>query len=446
MLKLNFTWYFLAVVNINLIAYSSPVEKMIENNTELISYIEELNYNGIISVRKGNETLIDKAFGVKNIVTQEKLVMADRFQIGSITKQFVAAGILKLIEENKISLSDQVSKFIPAFLNLEPMTIKNLLNHASGLVNFTEIENFWELATSGKLNTDDDLINLSLSFPLKFKPGSEYKYSNTNYIVAGRIIEIVSGEPWINFIKIKLLNPLNMTNTGYESKFSKASEVSGHIKNSEGQFEVFPDFELRWASAAGGIYSTAEDMQKWCNIYSNANILSVDSKKEFLTPYLNNYALGVKVLRAPNMTRVFHDGKTPGFGATLDYLIEKDLCIVTFNNFDGNIILNEVLYSFFTNGKFFKLKNKKAEDSIINFQDFYGYYEGSKLKINVYSKDDNLIFFPEGQKEFTLLHVDKDSFVLPNIFGDEFLRDENGKVYAIKHYQNGTVSVFKKVQ
>lgn len=83
-----------------------------------------------------------------------------------MTKQFVAAGLLKLVEQNKVNLNDPVSKFLPNFRKIEVITLKNLLNHASGLINFTDIENFWKLSEDGKINSDDDIIEFALQYPL----------------------------------------------------------------------------------------------------------------------------------------------------------------------------------------------------------------------------------------------------------------------------------------
>lgn len=420
---------------------AGPIQT-ISSAPELETYLNEANFNGVLFVSKENEVLFKKAFGVKDFVGNIPLTTEDKFQIGSVTKQFVAASILKLQEENKLSLDDDVTKFLPEYQVYNGIKIRDILNHTAGIANYTEKPDFWQSLDPNRSPTLTDLINAFTVYPSDFAPRSQYRYSNSGYIVAGRIVEVVSGETWDNFIKTRFLAPLQMTQTGYVENFREVSDVVGH--RAPGFTPV--NLNLAWAAAAGGIYSTVDDLAKWTSIYDTSNLLSEDSKTQMQTPFLENYGLGIVVSTSNGETKITHGGRTPGFTTKLTYLKNAKLKVVKFDNTDGGILEPESLaVRLFTIGKADAVKLKPYAVDGIDLSQYTGFFKGDDLSVNVFLKEGELYLQPDdGQPAYKLVPNDKDSFRLMAFAGEEFLRNENGQVVAIRHYQGGRTSEFKK--
>ena len=425
-------------------SFAGPMKEL-KDQEQLDSYFRESGFNGVLLVAKKNKILYKKAFGVKDFITNHPLSTEDIFQIGSVSKQFVAASLLKLQEEKKISIDDEIIKYLPELINFKGITIRDLLNHTSGVASYTDESDFFKKIDYNKILSLNDLINLIYKLPTEFEPKTNWNYSNSGYIIAGKIIEIASGLSWDQYIKINFFDPMGMKNSGYIHYFNQISDVIGHVK-SEGNYIPVTDFNMSWALSAGGLYSTLDDLLKWVDIYDSSSLLSDNSKIEMQTPFKNNYALGVEVEKFNDEIKITHGGRTPGFVTNLTYLKSSGYKTVKFDNTDGGVVDTAALaLDFYAKGSVsvVKLNSYPIEEAVLN--DYVGHYQGDGMNLNLFVKDGNLFLQPDdGQKPYRLIANDKDSFRLFGIAGEEFIRDSNGKVNEIKHYQNGKVSIFKK--
>lgn len=419
---------------------------VIENPTELDRYMQSSDFNGVVYVAKNKSTLLKKAFGVKDFNSRIPLTTEDKFQIGSVSKQFVAASLLKLQEEGKLSLDDELTKFFPEQIKLKNIKVRNILNHTAGLKNYTDQEEFWKMTENNRLLTLEEISEYIFSLPFDFEVGSKWNYSNSGYILAGMIVEKLTGETWDQFIKRNFLSPLEMTNTGYNLHFEEVSDVVGHMQDEDGKQVPILGFSLSWALSAGALYSTLEDLAKWTQIYDESHLLNSESKKQMQTAFLGDYGLGVWIKNYNGQTLITHSGRTPGFVTKLHYVKESKLNVVTFNNTDGNgPDLSDILLDFYTLGKAVSLKTKLFPMSEETMSQYAGNFSQDGFSVKVYLEGGRLFLFPDGQKPFLMKPVDVDSFNLEGFAGEEFLRDSEGKVFALKHYQNGRSSIFKKV-
>ena len=441
----------LSVLSLSMLAWSFSLWAgpfiQVNSLNDLESYIDHSKFNGVMLVSKNHKTLFEKAHGFRDFEKNVPLSMNDKFQIGSVSKQFVSASILKLAQEGKLSLEDDLSNFYPEYDALKGIKIRDLLNHTSGIKNYTDEEDFWKSLTPETILSLKDISDFISKLSLDFSPRSNWNYSNSNYILAGGILEKVSGETWDSYISHHFLRPLQMNDSGYEMYFENASPVVGHMYEGDGTRYPVTDFNLSWALSAGALYATAADLVKWTDIYDQSDILSNDSKNEMQTPFLNQYALGVFVSKFNNDTMISHGGRTPGFVTRFNYLKEDHLAVVTFNNTDGNgPDLSKVLLSFFATGKTEVLKDTPYPMPESILAQFVGNFSGEGLSIQVFLKEGKLYLFPEGQKPFLMTPVDVDSFNLEGLAGEEFLRNASGKVIGIRHFQGGGSTVFQKVE
>ncbi|HLE09606.1 MAG: hypothetical protein A2504_12120 [Bdellovibrionales bacterium RIFOXYD12_FULL_39_22] len=424
--------------------FAGPVIEL-KSEYALKKNIKQRDFSGVILVAQDSKILMKQAFGYKNLKTKIPITTNDRFQIGSNTKQFVAASLLLLQEDGRLSLNDSVTKYLPSLTEYSEVRIVDLLNHSSGITNFTDHEEFWGMVNYDVTMTLDDIINFSRNYPLDFAPRAKWSYSNTGYILAGKIMEQVSDESWDNFIKNHFLRPLEMNDSGYQIYFEQASDVLGHIRN-EGRMESVPKFNLSWALSAGALYSTADDLLKWTSIYDNSTLVSEESKKMMQTPFLENYGLGVRILPLGNDVVIEHGGRTPGFVSKIMYLKNAKLAIIVLDNIDGAVqTVPDLLFEFFTSGHAQAIRPANYSMPVETYQDFVGNYVGPRLSVKIFVTNGQLFLQPnDGQPPYLLRANDKDSFNLEEFAGEEFIRNTEGEVVELKHYQHGQVSYFEK--
>ena len=425
-------------------AFAGPLQE-IKTQAQFESYLIESQFNGVLLVAQKDKILFKRAFGVKDFITNTPINTDDKFQIGSVSKQFIAVAILKLQEEKKLSIDDEIVKFLPDLISLKGIRIKDVLNHTSGVANYTDQKKFWELVDFNRTFKFEDILNFVVKLPLDFSPTTKWNYSNSGYIIAGKIVEVVSGQSWDQYIKINFLDPLQMNNTGYSEYFSKVSDIIGYSELN-GKLVPVPEFNMSWALSAGALYSTLDDLLKWTDIYEASTLLSEDSKLQMQTPFLKNYALGLSILKFNNEIKISHGGRTPGFTTNLAYLKTSKLKVVKFDNTDGGIAdAAEIALNFYAKGSTTALKVKPYEINKNVFAEYVGNYVGSRLNFNVFIKDEVLFLQPnDGQPAYPLVANDQDSFRLMGIAGEEFIRDSSGLVVGLKHYQSGEISEFTK--
>ncbi len=420
-------------------------------NTQVDSYIQKSGYNGVILVAKEKNILMKKAYGDTTLNNENgrPLVLSDKFEIGSITKQFVAASLLKLQEEGKISLDDEITKYLPynsAYNSvLKNIRIRDLLNHSSGVANYTDQEKFWDMVEYSRVLTLDEIIDFILPLPFDFEVRTQWKYSNSGYILAGKILEIVSNESWDQYIKNHFLIPLGMTDTGTTTYFENVSQAVGHMMQN-GTLVPFTAFNLSWAQSAGALYSTVDDLLKWMAIYDETDLLSASSKKEMQTPFLRDYALGIGVKPFKDERMISHGGRTPGFVSNVTYLDKTKLSIICLDNIDGSVAgIGDVLLLYFTEGKAQAIKLDDYAMTENQLNQFVGAYECDTLKIKLLIQNGTLYLLPDGQRAYKMRPNDVDSFDLERFAAEEFFRNESGAVTGFTHYQGRTTSTCKKV-
>ncbi len=425
-------------------AFAGPMVE-ISSKEELNSYIVKSKFNGVVLVAKDKNILMKEAFGYKNLESKIPLTTSDKFQIGSNTKQFIAASLLKLQEEGRVSLDDSITKYLPELSEYKNIKVRDILNHTSGISNYTDHEEFWSMLDYNKTLTLDEIINFTSKFPLEFETKTKWNYSNSGYIIAGKILEIVSGQTWDEFLEENFLKPLDMKDTGYQEYFEKISDVTGNVLQND-KLVPFTDLNLSWALSAGALYSTVDDLLKWTSIYEKSSIISDSSRKEMQTPFLKNYGLGLWIQPYNDDVLIKHGGRTPGFVSNIDFLRNSKLKVITLDNIDGKTSdVAGILVDFYSNGKALAIKTDSYPLQVESFQEYEGEFASGKFEVKVFVNGNKLFLQPnDGQPAYLMIPNDKDSFNLQFISGEEFIRNAKGTIIALKHYQNNHVSSFIK--
>ena len=255
-------------------------------------YVQFAHGTGVV-VGYGIDELTSFAYGVSNVGTGEPLKTDNLFEIGSITKSFTAVTILKLVEEEKekLKLEDTIDKWFPDFEKGDKITVKMLLNHTSGIKEITE-----------KLNPDQIIEYFKkLDKKFNFEPGEAWADTNSDYMIAGLIIEKVTGKQAHEVIREKILDPIELKNTfmkGYE-EYPKANEVKGHNYKPDGSIENYTFDRKTWT--AGAMVSNAEDLFKYADALFSGKIIKQETLEIMLTAtkVANDtelpYGLGVQI-------------------------------------------------------------------------------------------------------------------------------------------------------
>ncbi|MDP9042830.1 MAG: beta-lactamase family protein, partial [Bacteroidota bacterium] len=228
------------------------------NLDSLVSAYERQNsFNGTVLVAQKGKTLLEKGYGFKNKKENTFNTTNTIYQIGSITKQFTSAIILQLVEKQKMTLQDRLSKYIPDYPKGDSITVENLLTHTSGVYNYTNDANFM-MNQSERPISRDSLVNLFKYKPLDFSPGTGWSYSNSGYILLGIIIEKVTHKSYFEVVRENIFEPLEMRHTGFDFRDLKSPDKAiGYSADFSTPVGIV-DSSVSYA--AGSIYTTVGDL------------------------------------------------------------------------------------------------------------------------------------------------------------------------------------------
>src|SRR5882724_2920372 len=271
-----------------------------------------------LAIVKNGQVVYVKAYGEARIESKTPATPDMRYSIGSISKQFTAAAILLLQEQGKLSLDDKVSKFIPDLTRANEVTIRQLLSHTSGYQDYWPQD--YVMPTMLQPVTAQRIMDGWARKPLDFEPGSKWQYSNTNYVIAGVIIEKASGKSLLEFMQEKIFTPLGMKSVAsMDITKASASDPVGYLRYALGPLRPAPKEGKGWLFAAGELAMTAEDLAKWDIAVMDQKILQPASYRELEREVqLSNglgtrYGLGVSLAMEGGHRAVSHGGEVSGF-------------------------------------------------------------------------------------------------------------------------------------
>jgi CubicO group peptidase (beta-lactamase class C family) len=293
----------------------------------------------IIIIAQGGRPVFKKAYGMASLENSVMLNTDHKMGIGSISKQFAAVSILLLQQEGKLNIKDDIRKYLPSYNTYgKIITIENILSHTSGIPSYTELNGFDTI--SNKTLSNYQLVKFFEKQPLLFEPGTNWSYSNSGYVLAGLIVEKISGRPFNDFLQQRIFRPLLMTETSLGSSTfilpGKASEYSGPTP--KGRMKVETQYNWYWAYAAGQIVSTVDDMLKWDEALYNPEFLTTDllniAHKSFILKNGEDahYGTGWAIASFKNKSMVQHGGSIGGYRAQGMRIPEDHLYVLILSN------------------------------------------------------------------------------------------------------------------
>ncbi|HWA16159.1 MAG TPA: serine hydrolase domain-containing protein, partial [Gemmatimonadales bacterium] len=225
-------------------------------------------------------------YGRRSLETGEPVTPSTAFAVGSVTKQFTVAAALLLMEEGKLALTDKVAKWYPAATRARDITISDLFHHVSGYTDYYPLD--YVTRTMQRNISGDAIVKQYAGMKLDFEPGTRWSYSNTGFIMLGRIIERITGKPLGIYLKERIFTPLGMKHTYFEPDPKGQSMAQGYSTFALGPLEPAAPEGKGWTGGAGGIYSTAEDLAKWDIALMNGKVFKPATWQLVITPRLLN--------------------------------------------------------------------------------------------------------------------------------------------------------------
>lgn len=439
----------LAVLSSALVSRSQDIPAKLD--TLLQAYTGLHKFNGAVLVAKQGTILLDKGYGYRNVANRVQHDKSSIFQIGSVTKQFTTAIILKLQTAGKLSVQDPISKYFPQYPRGDSITIENLLLHTSGIYNYTNDRQFMDNEVT-KPATQAKMIALFRDKPASFSPGTNWQYSNSGYSLLGYIIESVTKKPYEQVVREYIFSPLQMTHSGFDFTHLQSPQKStGYFAFNSKDTLPSPIVDSSVSFSAGAIYSTTNDLYRWHQALEKNTILTNAQQEKAYTPVKNNYGYGWVIDSLYGKRVVSHSGGIHGFTSNFSRIPADDVCIVLLSNTSSPELQNitRAIYAILYD-KPYQLPQKRKSISLPEEKQkqYIGEYTiNEKLQLSITLRSGELVATPTGQPT-VILHPEKEDefFVEVPDVQLHFTRDEKQAVNGFILHQNGTERKCPKIK
>jgi len=301
-----------------------------------------------VAVVKDGQVVYLKAYGEARVEPRLEAKPEMRYSIGSISKQFTASAILLLAEQGKLSLDDKVAKFLPRLTRANEVTIRQLLSHTSGYQDYWPQD--YVMPDMLAAVTPQQILDTWARKPLDFDPGTKWQYSNTNFVIAGLIVEKVSGMPLLEFLQKKIFTPLAMHSVANVDKEKLGeTDASGYMRYALGPLRPAPKEGPGWLFAAGELAMPAGDLAKWDISIMNRTLMKPASYQELEREVVlknglgTSYGLGVHVSSEFGHRALSHGGEVSGFTAHNLVFPDERVAVATLTNQDAVETTQEIV-------------------------------------------------------------------------------------------------------
>jgi D-alanyl-D-alanine carboxypeptidase len=293
-----------------------------------------------IAIARGGRTLVAKGYGLANVELDVKTSPSTVYRIGSLTKQFTAAAVMRLVETGKMSLDDPIEKYLPDYpVAGRRITIRHLLTHTSGIKSYTGLgPKFWDNAALDF--SHEKLIALFKDEPPDFQPGEKYLYNNSGYYLLGVILEKVTGETYGIHVKKALFDPLGLTSTAYCDNAPVIKQRAAGYQVLLGAVLNAPYLSMKAPFSAGALCSSVTDLVAWTSALMNGKVVTRGSLDQMITPAklndgtMTTYGFGLGIPNGDKKT-ISHGGGINGFASYMTYLPDSGTTVVVLTNLGG---------------------------------------------------------------------------------------------------------------
>ncbi|MDN3691967.1 serine hydrolase domain-containing protein [Chryseobacterium tructae] len=313
---------------------TQKVKQLVEN------YASEHQFNGTVLIQKDSKTIYHKSFGVAERSFNSPTTNDTRYQVCSITKTFTAVLILQLVDQGKIDLNKKILDYLPDYKGEggSKVSIRQLLNHTSGMKNTDTArdENFlkYGLGFYNRPYELKEIVNQFCSNPLVNEPGTKFDYNNGEYMILGRILEVVYQMTYEEILSQKILVPLKMNNSGLISHYKLIKNLATPYYKDKNLDHLIPNIPIYVGdfSAAGAMYSCTSDLIKFNNALFDDKLIKKETLNQLLTPGLDDYGYSVWIRDIEKYKRMERYGRIAGANCVWFHYLNNGLSIIILSN------------------------------------------------------------------------------------------------------------------
>lgn len=418
-------------------AYSQQVntDPLTKEFDKLLSEQYKSNKTGATAlISRNGQIIYKKAFGLANLEYNIPMQVDNVFRIGSITKQMTAVAILQLMEQGKVSLQDDITKFFPDYpTHGYKITVEQLLTHTSGIKSYTEMEDF-----DKKMSIEMkplELIQYFKNQPMDFAPGTKWSYNNSAYFILGYIIEKISGKTYPQYIEEQFFKPLGMSNSLYGSDTKIIlNRAGGYDEDSTGIINA-PYLSMSLPYAAGSVQSTVEDLFKWHQAVHSYKLIKKETLEKAFTKFKlqdgkeTNYGYGWFLETLQENPTIEHTGGINGFLTQSIYLPKQDVFVAVFSNCTCNppATIGAKLAALAI-GKPYGYTEIKLPTGTL--KEYIGVFENEQGDQRLVTISDNQLYFQrKGDSKLKIKAFAKDQFFFDNVLNTiNYSRNAGGEI------------------
>ena len=401
-----------------------------------------------VLVAKNGQIIYQKAFGMANLELNVPMRPEMVFRIGSITKQFTAIAVLQLMEQGKLSLQDDITKFIPDYpTQAYSITIEHLLTHTSGIKSYTGMTDYMKNVRNDM--KPEELIDIFKNQPMEFAPGTKWNYNNSGYFLLGYIIEKVTGKTYADYIQENFFTPLGMTSSCYGSDTRIImNRASGYKPGNDGP--VNSDYcSMTQPYSAGAIMSSVGDLFKWHQAVHSYRLVKKETLDKAFTEYKlkdgkgTHYGYGYFLSQLQGSPTIEHGGGIFGYLTSSIYLPEEDVFVALFSNNNGKAPeFTALKMAAIAIGKPLKTTGIILDDATLD--QYKGIYVNDKgREVTVTREGNQLSAMLAGSGTRKMFPVEKDKFIVEDAFMyATFNRDASGKIVSFVSDDRGQLDTW----
>ncbi len=409
-----------------------------------------------VQVVRGRDTLVKAGYGLADLEQRVPATAAAVYRIGSITKQFTAAGVLRLVEAHRVALDDSIGGHLPALpATWRRVTVRQLLNHTSGIPSYTDVGERWRRRWGESMSTDT-LVALTARDSLWFAPGTQWRYDNTGYVILGMLLDRLTGKPYPTWVEEELLRPLGLAHTYYCDDLRVIpGRARGYERDPNG-WRNATYLSMTQPYSAGALCSTVGDVARWDALLASGRVVAPASYALMTTPEgaarASRYGFGLGVDTLAGHALVSHGGGINGFISDNAVFPADSLSVTVLTN-SGSARAGVLLRNIARAALGLPLEQGLARVAMTAGQRaaYAGRYElhtpdGRTLRITMLAGANALLTQAEGQSAFELIPLGNHVFsaeVDPSL--RVTFKLQNGKATGFTLAQRGTISQATRV-
>ena len=404
-----------------------------------------------VIVTEGGKTVYARGQGLADVEAGKPIAPGTVFRLGSITKQLSAAVLLQLVDEGKLSLDDPVSKFVPSLPQPGAgATVRQLLNHTVGVQSYTGIPGWMVEANTNRPYTTAEMIALFKDLPAPSKPGDQWSYNNSGYVLVGAVIEAVTGKPWHQVVEERIAKPLRLDTLRYGVGEASMPNMAKGYTDGEGGPKPAMKIHMSVPHAAGALVGSVEDIAAWANALHHGKVVGKGTYAAMIAPTPvpgekepAPYGFGLGLEKVRGRAAIGHGGGIFGFSTDSLYIPEKDIFVAVFANSDDPAtspgVATHRLAALAIGDPFPAFA--KAQVDAKSLEPLFGVYRGKEgeAERRFFMRDGQLYTQRAGGPEMKVYAAGGDRFFYgPNSLTWFAVRRDAGGAHAMEMHQQGS--------